>query len=113
MQLIKVRFPSEEMLREYLFTESFFKDPYYIAKGITEAVALLAGRRFAGRERFKRGIPLGASVMAQDIQEGKDPYKEVEFRVYNLKDEEWADLGKRINDALLACAVRVADTHIL
>ena len=107
MELVKVQFPPAEILREHLFTKSFFKDPYYIEKGITEAVAKLAACRFASRVRFERGILLGATVMAQDIQAGKDPYKGVEFKVYNLLDTEWDALAERIKKALLDCAVRV------
>ncbi|MBS0586235.1 MAG: hypothetical protein JSR76_08090 [Verrucomicrobia bacterium] len=113
MEPVKFRFPSEEILTKYLFEKSFFNDPYYIEKGITDAVAKLAGRRFAGGERYKKGVLFGAQMMAKDILAGKDAFDEVKFTVYPLSDLDRADLAGQINHALLHCAVRVLPKRTL
>ncbi|MBS0586236.1 MAG: hypothetical protein JSR76_08095 [Verrucomicrobia bacterium] len=106
MELLKIRFPSQTILTEHIFEDSFFKNPYYVDRGITGAVAMLAADRFAGRDRLARGILLGAIVMAEDIRAGVDSFTHKEIIIDPLTEKEWEALPEQIKKTLLASVAR-------
>lgn len=66
-----LHFPSAESMVSFLAEHPLLKTDYCEEKGVTKAIAELAAKRFADREKSEIGVRIGVLLMIRDLQEEK------------------------------------------
>lgn len=109
-----LHFPKAHKMIEFLTHHALLNTAYLQEKGITQAVANLAAKRFANCERAEMGVKLGSILLITDLQAGKDGFTGEalpDLGKLRLPDFFWEQLADMTELALKDCARSCQDNQ--
>ncbi|MCF7806149.1 MAG: hypothetical protein K9M07_02085 [Simkaniaceae bacterium] len=101
---VEYSFPKSNELKRCLGERSSLKDiPYFSEKGITQAVATLAAKRFQNSQKNDLGIGVGASLVVVDVARGVDGFSGEKLPKVNIPGRIAPQLQMSLGQALKDC----------
>lgn len=102
----RLSFPNKETMHDYLSNHALLNTEYFQQKGITQAIVELATERFADSRKPAQGMKMGAMLIVNDLQRGKDGFSGKDLPnlgKLQLSDIIWKQISMSIELALIDC----------